>query len=162
MNNVIRPEGFFLQFIKSQACLKKPCNILAINKSAGGLALKDARICIDASLVANFQATFTYVRGGCGAEAGRFWHPHSATVGMLTHTWRRMCHFLRREMVLSARFRNGRGKFGVGPVCCGADFAPAPPLPNDPVCVNACNDLCWSQFSTHLRPRPLRACINVP
>ena len=32
----------------------------------------------------------------------------------------------------------------------------------DRVCVNACNDLCWSQFSARLHPRPLRACVNVP
>ena len=46
------------------------------------------------------------------------------------------------EMVWSARFRSGRGKLGVGPICCGADFAPAPPPLRDRACVNACNDLC--------------------
>ena len=40
--------------------------------------------------------------------------------------------------------------------------APAPPPLRDRVCVNACNDLCWSQFSTRLRPRQLRSCVNVP
>ena len=32
----------------------------------------------------------------------------------------------------------------------------------DHACVNACYDLCWSQFSTRLRPHPRRACVNVP
>ena len=66
----------------------------------------------------------------------------------------RICHFLRTIMVWSARFRSGRGKLGVGPISCGADFAPAPPPLRDRACVNTCNDLCWSQFSARLRPRP--------
>ena len=77
--------------------------------------------------------------------------------GMFTHTWSgrgQICHFLRTMMVWSARFRSGRGKLGVGPISCGADFAPAPPPLRDRACVNTCNDLCWSQFSAHLRPRP--------
>ena len=65
----------------------------------------------------------------------------------------RICHFLRTKMVWSARFRSGRGKLGVGPISCGADFAPAPPPLRDRACVNTCNDLCWSQFSARLRPR---------
>ena len=32
------------------------------------------------------KATFTHARGGCGAEAGGFWHSRSATAGMFTHT----------------------------------------------------------------------------
>ena len=28
------------------------------------------------------------------------------------------------KLAWSARFRSGRGKLGVGPICCGADFAP--------------------------------------
>ena len=66
----------------------------------------------------------------------------------------RICHFLRTMVVWSARFRSGRGKLGVGPISCGADFAPAPPPPRDRACVNTSNDLCWSQFSARLRPRP--------
>ena len=105
----------------------------------------------------NFKATFTHARGGCGAEAGGFWHFRSATAGMFTHTrsgrgW--ICHFLRTMMVWSARFRSGRGKLGVGPISCGADFAPAPPPLRDRACMNTCNDLCWSQFSARLRPCP--------
>ena len=46
-------------------------------------------------------------------------------------------------------------ELGIGPICCGADFAPAPLSLRDRVCVNAC------QFSAYLRPRPLRACVNV-
>ena len=64
-----------------------------------------------------------------------------------------ICHFLRTMMVWSARFRSGRGKLGVGPISCGAVFAPAPPPLRDRACVNTCNDLCWSQFSARLRPR---------
>ena len=74
----------------------------------------------------------------------------------------RICHFLRTKMVSSTWFRSGRGKLGVGPICCGADVAPAPPLLRNHVFVNACNDLCWSKFSARLRPRPLPACVNVP
>ena len=62
--------------------------------------------------------------------------------------------FLWTMMVRSARFRSGRGKLGVGPISCGADFTPAPPPLRDRACVNTCNDLCWSQFSARLRPRP--------
>ena len=47
------------------------------------------------------------------------------------------------------------------PFFCGADFAPAPPLLCDRVCVNACNDLCWSQFSARFCPHLLHACVNV-
>ena len=78
------------------------------------------------------------------------------TAGMFTHTRSgrgRICHFLRTMMVWSTRFRSGRGKLGVGPISCGADFAPAPPPLRDRACVNTCNDLCWSQFSARLRPR---------
>ena len=107
------------------------------------------------------QATFPHARGGCGAEAGGFWHSRSATAGMFTHTRsgrgadaERICHFLWTMMVRSARFRSGRGKLGVGPISCGADFTPAPPPLRDRACVNTCNDLCWSQFSARLRPRP--------
>ena len=109
------------------------------------------------------KTTFTYARSSCGAETGRFCHSRCATADMFTHTWSgRICHFLRTTMLWSVRFRSGRGKLGVGPICCGADFAPAPPAFRDRVCVNACNDLCWSQFSTRLHPRPLRTCVNVP
>ena len=66
----------------------------------------------------------------------------------------RICHFLRTMMVWSARFRSGCGKLGVGPISCGAVFAPAPPPLRDRACVNACNDLCWSQFSARPRTRP--------
>ena len=102
------------------------------------------------------QATFTNARGGCGAEAGGFWNSGSATVGIFTHTRSgrgRICHFLRTMMVWSARFWSRRGKLGVGPISCGAVFAPAPPPLRHRACVNACNDLCWSQFSARLRPR---------
>ena len=102
------------------------------------------------------KATFTHARGGCGAEAGGFWHSRSATAGMFTHTRSGrgpICHFLRTMMVWSVRFRSGRGKLGVGPISCGADFAPAPPPLRDRACVNTCNDLCWSQFSTRVLPR---------
>ena len=91
-----------------------------------------------------------------GAVAGGFWHSRSATAGMFTHMRGRrgrICHFLRTMMVWSARFRSGRGKLGVGPISCGADFAPAPPPLRDRACVNTCNDLCWSQFSARFRPR---------
>ena len=112
------------------------------------------------------KATFTHAWGGCGAEAGGFWNSRSATAGMFTHTRSgrgRICHFLRTMMVWSARFRSRRGKLGVGPISCGAVFAPAPPPLRDRACVNACNDLCWSQFSARLRPpAPARACVNVP
>ena len=103
------------------------------------------------------KATFTHARSGCGAEAGGFWYSHSATAGMFTHTWSgrgRICHFLRTMMVWSAQFWSGRGKLGVGPISCGAVFAPAPPPLRDRACVNACNDLCWSQFTARPRPRP--------
>ena len=93
-----------------------------------------------------------------GAETGGFWHSRSATAVMFTNTRSgrgRICHFLRTMMVWSARFRSGRGKLGVGPISCGADFAPAPPPLRDRACVNACNYLYWSQFSA-------RACVNVP
>ena len=99
----------------------------------------------------------SHALGGCGAEAGGFWHSRSATAGMFTHTRSgrgRICHFLRTMMVWSTRFRSGRGKLGVGPISCGADFAPAPPPLRDRACVNTCNDLCWSQFSARLCPRP--------
>ena len=102
------------------------------------------------------KATFTHARSGCGAEAGGFWYSRSATTGMFTHTWSgrgRICHFLRTMMVWSARFRSGRGKLGVGPISCGTVFAAAPPPLRDCACVNACNDLCWSQFSARPRPR---------
>ena len=103
-------------------------------------------------------ATFTHARSDCGAEAGRFWYSRSATAGMFTHTRSgrgRICHFWSTMMVWSARFRSGRGKLGVGPISCGAVFAPAPPPLLDSACVNACNDLCWSQFSACV-------CVNVP
>ena len=102
------------------------------------------------------KVTFTHARSGCGAEAGGFWYSRSATAGMFTHTRSvrgRICHFLRTMMVWSARFRSGRGKLGVGPISCGAVFAPAPPPLRDRACVNACNDLCWSQLSARVRPR---------
>ena len=54
------------------------------------------------------------------------------------------------------------GKLGVEPICCRADFVPTPPLLRDRICVNACNDLCWSQFSICLHPCLLRTCVNVP
>ena len=93
---------------------------------------------------------------GCGAEAGGIWHSRFATAGMFTHTRSgsgRICHFLRTMMVWSVRFWSGRGKLGGGPISCGAVFAPAPPLIRDRACVNTCNDLCWSQFSTRPHPR---------
>ena len=99
------------------------------------------------------KAKFTHARSGCGAEAGGFWYSRFATAGMFTHTRSgrgRICHFLRTMMVWGARFRSGRGKLGVGPI----SFAPAPPPLRDRACVNACNDLCWSQFSARPRPRP--------
>ena len=111
------------------------------------------------------KATFTYARSGCGAETGGFWHSRSITAGMFTHMRSgrgRICHFLRTKMVWSVRFRSRRGKLGVGPICCGADFAPAPPPLRDHVCVNTCDDLSWSQFCTRLRPLLLRACVNIP
>ena len=49
-------------------------------------------------------------------------------------------------------FEAGAEILGVGPICCGADFAPAPPPLCDRVCLNACNDLCWSQFSAASAP----------
>ena len=91
-----------------------------------------------------------------GAVAGGFWYSRSATAGMFTHTRSgrgRICHFLRTMMVWSVRFRSGCGKLGVGPISCGAVFAPVPPPLRDRACVNACNDLCWSQFSARPRPR---------
>ena len=101
-----------------------------------------------------FLVTFTHARSGCGAETGGFWHSRSATVGMFTHTRSgrgQICHFFRTMMVWSARFRSGRRKLGVGPICCGAVFAPVPSPLRDRSCVNACNDLCWSQFSARVR-----------
>ena len=47
---------------------------------------------------------------------------------MFTHTRSRhsqICHFLRTKMVWSTRFQSGCIKLGVGPICCGTDFAPA-------------------------------------
>ena len=106
------------------------------------------------SYVGTTYASFTYAWSGCGAERGGFWHSHSATADMFTHTRSgrgRICHLLRTRMVWRARFPSGRGKLGVGPICCGADFAPAPPPLRDCAFVNACNDLGWSQFSACLR-----------
>ena len=100
------------------------------------------------------KATFTHARSGCGADTGGFWHSRYATAGMFRHTRSgrgRIWHFLRTKMVWGARFRSGRGKLGVGPISWGADFAPAPPPLRDRACVNACDDLCWSQFSARLR-----------
>ena len=77
-----------------------------------------------------------------------------ATLGLDELTLNVPGHFLRTMMVWSARFRSRRGKLGVRPISCGAVFAPAPPPLLDHACVNACNDLCWSQFSARLRPRP--------
>ena len=111
------------------------------------------------------QATFTYAQSGCGVETGGFWHSHSTTTGMFTHTRSghgRICHFLRTKMVWSTRFQSERGKLGVGPICCRVDFAFAPLPLRDRVCVKACDDLCRSQFSARLCPRPLRACVNIP
>ena len=48
------------------------------------------------------------------------------------------------------RFQSRRGKLGVGPICWRADFAHNPPLLRGRVCVNTCNDLCWSQFSARV------------
>ena len=98
-------------------------------------------------------------------ETDIFWHSRSATAGMFTHMPSgrgRICHYLRTKIVWSAQFQSGHGKLGVGPICCGVDFAPTPPTFCDRVCMNACNDLCWSQFSNRLCPHPLRACVNVP
>ena len=88
---------------------------------------------------------------GAVAERRRadFWQSRCAIADIFTHTWsgrERICHFVRTKMVWSARFRSGRGKLGIGLICCGADFASAPPPLRDHVCVNACSDLCWSQF----------------
>ena len=61
---------------------------------------------------------------------------------------------VRAEVWLEAWFWSGCGKLGVGPIFCRADFAPIlSPLRNH-ICVNTCNDLCWSQFSTHSYPDP--------
>ena len=38
-------------------------------------------------------------------------------------------------------------------------FAPSPPLLRDRVCVNACNDLCWSQFSARVRSAHVWTCL---
>ena len=111
------------------------------------------------------KATFTYARRSCAAETGRFWHSHSATAGMFTYTRSRrrwICHFLRTKMIWSTRLRNGCGKLGVGPICCGAGFADAPHSLRDRVCVNACNDLCWSQFSAPLRSAHVWTYLNSP
>ena len=72
---------------------------------------------------------FTYARSCCGAETGGFRHSRSATARMFIHTQSRhgwICHFLRPKMVWRVRFRSKRRKLGVGPISCGADFAPAP------------------------------------
>ena len=82
------------------------------------------------------------------------WFAERRRAGMFTHTrsWRRrICRLLRTQMVWSTQFQSGRGKLGVGPNCCGADFVPAPPPLRDRVCENACNDLCWTQFSARVR-----------
>ena len=89
----------------------------------------------------------------CGTETGGFWHSLSATAGMFTHTRNghgQICHFLRTKMVWSTQFQNGHGKLGAGPICCGANFAPTPSPLRDRICVNTCNDLCWSQFSARI------------
>ena len=94
---------------------------------------------------------------GAVAERRRedFWQSRCAIADIFTHTWsgrERICHFVRTKMVWSVRFRSGRCKLGIGLICCGADFASAPPPLRDHVCVNACSDLCWSQFP----PAPAR------
>ena len=81
-------------------------------------------------------------------------HIHGADAERTRSGRGRICHFLRTMMVWSTRFWSGRGKLGVGPISCGAVFAPAPPPLRDRACVNACNDLCWSQFFARPRPRP--------
>ena len=113
----------------------------------------------------NCKATFTHAWGSCGAEPRGIGHFRSTTADMLTHTWRgsgRICHFLRTKMVWSVRFRSGSRKLDVRPIRCEADFAPAPPPLHDRACVNACNDLYWSQFSARLCPLVLRVCVNIP
>ena len=109
--------------------------------------------------------SYVHTCSGCAAEAGGFWYSRSVTAGMFTHTRSgrgRICHFLRTMMVWSTRFRSGRGKLGVGPVSCRAVFAPAPPPFGDRACVNACNDLCWSQFSARPRPRMCERTFSGP
>ena len=132
---------------------KNLINYIPIQISFAKLFFSDF-ICFHVLHNARYKATFTHARSGCGAEAGGFWYSRSATAGMFTHTRSgrgRICHFLRTMMVWSARFRSGRGKLGVGPISCGAVFAPAPPPLRDRACVNTCNDLCWSQYSARLR-----------
>ena len=106
----------------------------------------------------NIHTNLSYVHTSAERLQNRgFWYSHSATAGMFTHTRSghgRICHFLRTMMVWSAWFRSRRGKLGVGPISCGAVFAPAPPPLRDRACVNACNDLCWSQFSARPCPHP--------
>ena len=70
--------------------------------------------------------------------------------------------FFMTKMVWGARFRSGRGNWVLDTFVCGVDFAPTPPPLRDHICVNASNDLCWSQFSIRLCLRPLRACANAP
>ena len=104
-------------------------------------------------------------RSGCGADAEWTRSGCGADTEWTRSGRGRICHFLKTMMVWSVRFRSGRGKLSVGPISCGADFAPAPPLLRDRACVNTCNDLCWSQFSARLGPRPpahVWMYLNVP
>ena len=60
------------------------------------------------------------------AETGGIWHSCSITECMFTHMRSgcgQICHFLRTK-IWSTLFRRGRRKLGVGPIYCGADFAP--------------------------------------
>ena len=61
--------------------------------------------CARSSNELQFMGMFTHVRSGRG----------------------RICHFLRTMMVWSMRFQSRCEKLAVGPICCRADFAPAPP-----------------------------------
>ena len=71
----------------------------------------------------------------------------------------------RAENIWCMWFQSGGRHLGVKPIHCEADFAPFPSPLCDCVCVNACNDLCWSQIlptSLCIHLNLLHACVNVP
>ena len=77
----------------------------------------------------------------------------------------RICHFLRTKMVWSALVRSGRGKLGVGSLAAERILLPLrlrPATAYKWTHVMICVEANFSPASAHFRPRPLRACVNVP
>ena len=93
------------------------------------------------------KATFTHARGGCAAEAGGFWHSRSATAGMFTHTRSgrgRICHFFDNIDGLEGAVSKRTGKIGCWTNLLRSGFCSRSASAPRRVCVNACNDLCWT------------------